>query len=400
MAAPRRRKGRSPAASTAPRAAELRRLREQLLAWYAPEARALPWRGARDPYAIWVSEVMLQQTRVETVRERWGRFLRRFPTLAALAASDEQALLKEWEGLGYYRRARNLRAAAQAVVATGRSALPRTAEDLGRLPGCGPYTAAAVASIAYGEPAAVVDGNVERVLARVFLVTEQTGTASARSRFRDLAGRLLDPRRPGDWNQALMDLGATVCRPRAPLCLLCPWSGGCRGRLAGRAEELPRKAEPKALPHHHIAAGIVWRRGRVLIARRPAAGLLGGLWEFPGGKQREDESLEAACEREVREETGLAVRVVAPFLELDHAYSHFRITLHLFHCQAPAGDPRPLACEEPRFVALSDLAAYPFPRANQRALEALLRLGGPPGRARGASQRRRSGKGTPSRRPG
>lgn len=352
--------------------ATVRRARRALLAWYDEHARTLPWRGVADPYAVWVSEVMLQQTRVETVRERWGRFLARFPTLERLAASDEQSLLKEWEGLGYYRRATNLRAAARALVAAGGAGLPRTAAGLAELPGFGPYTAAAVASIAFGEPVAAVDGNVQRVLARWTRDRAPLEEAAGRARLAGVAQRLLAPARPGDWNQALMDLGATVCKPRAPLCLICPLRPTCAGFAAGDAESLPRRRARAPLPHVDVAAGVVWRRGRLLIARRPAGGLLGGLWEFPGGKRREGESLERACVREIREETGLVVRCERPFLAIDHAYSHFRITLHLFHCRSDRGRPRPLGCEEPRFVRPADLARYPFPRANARALDVLL----------------------------
>jgi A/G-specific adenine glycosylase len=380
----------------APRA---RRARGALLAWYLQAKRDLPWRGSRDPYAIWVSEVMLQQTRVDTVRERWKRFLARFPTLASLARADEQALLKEWEGLGYYRRARNLQAAARALLAQGRTGLPSTAAELALLPGVGPYTAAAVASIAFGEAVAVVDGNVERVLARWLPVQERVDAPSGRRAVEAAAQTLLDKKRPGDANQALMELGATVCVPRTPSCLLCPLTRDCAARLAGEVDLLPRKAARKVGPHHDIAAGVVWRGEKVLIARRKADGLLGGLWEFPGGKRREGETLEAACVREIREETGLTVKVEAPFLAIDHAYSHFSITLHLFHCRSAEGEPRPVGCEEPRFVALADLGAYPFPRANARALEALQEAAAPgslplaappePGRARAGAPNRR-----------
>jgi A/G-specific adenine glycosylase len=375
-----------------PRALEpaaARRLRAALLAWYSPAARDLPWRGSRDPYAIWVSEVMLQQTRVETVRERWRRFLARFPTLARLAKADEQSVLKEWEGLGYYRRARFLHRAARTLAEQGYATLPDDPDVLAALPGFGPYTAAAVASIAFGRPLAVVDGNVARVLARLTNLRTPLEGASAKRSLADTAAALLDRRRPGDFNQALMDLGATVCTPRAPLCLLCPWSSACHARVAGDPEALPVKRPKKPLPHHDIAAGIVRRGSKVLIARRKAEGLLGGLWEFPGGKRRDGETLEEACVREVREETGLAVTCERPFLAIDHAYSHFSITLHLFHCTSPRGTPEPLGCEEPRFVALEDLASYPFPRANQRALEQLL-VEGLPGRTRATPRARRT----------
>ncbi len=359
----------SPAPSPLGRAGSLRR---RLLNWYDRHARDLPWRGSGDPYGIWVSEVMLQQTRVETVRERWPRFLARFPDLEALATCREQDLLKEWEGLGYYARARNLRRAAQRLHAAGARALPDTAQDLQELPGFGPYTAAAVASIAFNQPVAVVDGNVERVLARLLGESCDVRRAPGRQHIRDAAEQLLSRRRPGDFNQALMDLGATVCVPRRPRCQACPLAGDCVARKHDLTHLLPNKARRGPVPHHHIAAGIVWRRGRVLIARRPRDGMLGGLWEFPGGKQRAGETLAQACEREVCEETGLKVRAREHFLSLDHAYSHFKITLHLFHCQPASGRPKPLGCEEPRFVPLEELDAYPFPQANRRALEQLL----------------------------
>ncbi len=356
----------------------IRRVRRRLLAHYDRTKRDLPWRRTQDPYAIWISEVMLQQTRVETVRERWTRFLRRFPDLATLARAREQSVLKEWEGLGYYSRARNLRKAARALVASGQEQLPDTEAALRALPGFGAYTAAAVASIAYGRPVAVVDGNVMRVLTRFLEERGDSTKAAARRTVARAAQQLLAPRRPGDWNQAVMELGATLCTPRKPKCLACPLRVDCAGHAAGDPEAMPVKPARKATPHYDIAAGLVWREGRLLIARRPADGLLGGLWEFPGGKRRRGESLEDACVREVREETGLVVEGLEPFLSVNHAYSHFSITLHLFHCRAGAGTPRALHCEAPRFVGVDELARYPFPRANRKALDALVACGGPP----------------------
>ncbi len=357
--------------SSGPDASFVRRVRRRLLAHYDRAARDLPWRRTRDPYEIWVSETMLQQTRVATVLDRWPRFLAQFPDVRSLAGAREDQVLKAWEGLGYYARARSLYRAARVLVARYGATLPREVEALVALPGFGPYTAAAVASIAFGCPAAVVDGNVVRVVARLLDEGGDVTRSAARERVRRAADAFLPASRPGDWNQAVMDLGATVCVPRAPRCDVCPLADVCRARARGRAAALPHRPARKPVPHHDIAAGLVWRGDRLLVARRPREGLLGGLWEFPGGKRERGETLEEACAREVREETGLEVAVGRRFVAIDHAYTHMKITLHLFHCSCARGRPRPLACESPRFVRLSDLDGYAFPRANRRALELL-----------------------------
>ena len=325
---------------------------------------------------------MLQQTRVETVRERWPAFLARFPDVGTLARAREQSVLKAWEGLGYYRRARALRAAAAAVAAQHGGELPRSYAELLALPGFRPYTAAAVASIAHERPHAVVDGNVERVVSRLLALDDDPRTSSGKRRWQLAADQLLARRRPGDWNQAMMELGATVCVPRKPRCAVCPWADVCRARQHGDPERHPRRPAKRSIPHHDIAAALVWRKGEVLIARRPSEGLLGGLWEFPGGKRHGDETLEQAVVRELREETSLRVRVEAPFLAIDHAYSHFRITLHLFHCRVVGGRASPRASEELRWVAPADLDRHPFPRANRKAIDRLL-ADGPPHWSRG-----------------
>ncbi len=258
-------------------------LRSALLTYYDREARDLPWRRDRDPYRVLVSEVMLQQTRVETVLGYYDRWLRRFPTVYVLASASEDEVMKSWEGLGYYRRARNLHAAAKAVrERSGR--FPQRAADLRSLPGVGEYTAGAVASIAFDEVTPAVDGNVRRVLSRLH---DEPDPKPAWLRKR--AADLVDPQRPGDWNQALMELGATVCTPRSPRCVSCPVSRWCVAHASGTAEQRPLPRAPKEVPRGRFVVAVAEHDGRVLVQRRPASGLLGGLWAFP--ERRVDEGV-------------------------------------------------------------------------------------------------------------
>ena len=247
-----------------------------LLAWYDREKRELPWRGTQDPYRVWLSEIMLQQTRAEAVAPRYEAFLTRFPTVAALAAADEEAVLKAWEGMGYYSRARNLRRAAMEVVRRG--GFPRSAKEWQKLPGVGAYTAAAVASIAYHEAAPALDGNQARVLSRLLAFE---GTVDTPQRLRAQAEALIDRERPGDYNQALMDLGSGVCTPRAPKCGLCPVAAFCAARAGGDAESYPHLPPPIARREVEVTVVLAYLGGRVLVRRRPSKGLLAGLWEFP-----------------------------------------------------------------------------------------------------------------------
>jgi A/G-specific adenine glycosylase len=339
-------------------------LAKRLLNWYARHQRALPWRGTSDPYRVWVSEIMLQQTQVETVRPYYARWLARFPTVEALAAAPQQAVLAAWEGLGYYSRARNLHRAAQLVAANHGGALPRTLEGLRALPGIGRYTAAAIASIAFGVDAAVLDGNVKRVLARVFDVREDVRAPAGEARLWTLAESLVPPGRAGDYNQALMDLGATICTPRAPACLLCPLRELCAAFRLGVQHERPVKVERPALPERSLAAGVVWKRGRVLIAQRAARGLLGGLWAFPAtALEGPDDASEAERARTLRKalrgEWGLSVRTGQEAQTLEHGFTHFRQRLHVFDCRWQAGRLR--RAEQPRkWVWPSALAEYPM----------------------------------------
>ncbi|MFB6247540.1 MAG: A/G-specific adenine glycosylase [Salinibacter sp.] len=357
----------------APTDRQRRAFRRDLLDWYDANKRSMPWRDTDDPYRIWVAEIMLQQTRVDTVRDYYPHFLEAFPTVEALAAAERDEVLKHWEGLGFYARARHLHEAAQTVVDEHGGVVPDTMDAIRELKGIGPYTAAAVLSIAHEKPHAVLDGNVTRVLARVFAVDEDATTTAAQRELRRLANDLLGPERPGDFNQAMMELGALVCTPSTPLCDRCPLQDVCRAHDAGTEADYPITPESEPVPHHDIAVGLVFDDDRLLIQRRPDEGLLGGLWEFPGGKQEDGETLEAACRRELQEELGIAVAVDDHFYILSHAYSHFKITLHAFRCRVEEGSPEAREGQPFRWVDVDALDDYAFPRANRRLIEELER---------------------------
>ena len=359
--------------STTPTDRQRDAFRTDLLDWYDDNKRSMPWRETDDPYRIWVSEIMLQQTRVDTVRDYYPRFLEAFPTVEALAAADRDEVLKYWEGLGFYARARHLHEAAQTVVDEHDGTVPTTMDAIRDLKGIGPYTAAAVLSIAHDKPHAVLDGNVTRVLSRVFAVEEDATTSTAQRELRRLANDLLDSERAGDFNQAMMELGALVCTPSTPLCDRCPLQNVCRAHEAGTEDDYPITPESEPVPHHDIAVGLVFDDDQLLIQRRPDEGLLGGLWEFPGGKQEEDESMEAACRRELKEELGIEVAVEDLFYTLSHAYSHFKITLHAFRCHIDNGTPEAREDQPFTWVGLDELDEYAFPRANRRLIEELER---------------------------
>jgi A/G-specific adenine glycosylase len=351
--------------------AAIRTLRRRLLAWYEKNRRRLPWRETRDPYRIWVSEVMLQQTQVKTALPYYRRFSKEFPTLRKLADADLGDVLKWWEGLGYYARARNLHRAAGMLAACGGGRVPDRWADFRALPGVGDYIAAAVLSIAFERPHAVVDGNVKRVLARLRMMGAPTNQTASRKIFQAEADRLLDRRRPGDFNQALMELGALVCTPASPSCPACPLARSCAAHLGGAVARYPIRVASRPVPEEQIAVGVVFKNGRVLITRRPAQGLLGGLWEFPGGKLREDESPAAACVREIKEEVNLDVTVAEPLAQVRHAYSHLRIHLHVFRCRFRAGRVRLNGPVDHRWVRVAEIDRFAFPRANLKFIPLL-----------------------------
>lgn len=348
----------------------------RLLAWYEQHKRDLPWRRTHDPYRIWLSEILLQQTRVEAVIPYYERFLARFPNVHALAQAPLDDVLKTWEGAGYYARARNMHRAAQVVANERAGKFPRTVEGLLKLPGIGRYTAGAIASIAFRVNAPVVDGNVVRVLCRYFGIRQDPRTSAAQAQLWDLATDLIPPGRAREFNQALMELGATICVPKNPRCLLCPVQANCTARQEGLQNVLPVKRVRRELPHKVIAVGVIWKRTRtggaqILIQQRLSEGLLGGLWEFPGGKVEEGERLEECVAREVREECGIEVRVGREIIAVEHAYSHFSITLHAFECEFVAGRVKISSAQKFKWVRPEELEQYAFPAANKKIISAL-----------------------------
>lgn len=295
--------------------------------------RDLPWRRTRDPYRVWVSEVMLQQTQVETVIPYYRRFLRAFPTVRRLARAPLGRVLKLWEGLGYYGRARNLHAAARRVVREHGGRLPRERDALLALPGIGRYTVGAIRSIAFGAPDPVLDGNVIRILARLTACRDDPRKPASRERLWEVAAKLVPQRRPGDFNQALMELGALVCTPRTPRCDECPLRSRCRAYRLGRPEDFPVRAPRPKVPRREGVAALIVRNGRVLVVRRPVEGLLGGLWETPWVYRKRGESPPAAARRAARERAGIAVRPGAAQTPIEHAFTHFHLTLTPVACR-------------------------------------------------------------------
>lgn len=350
----------------APSRERIAAIRERLLEFYDAAHRDLPWRRDADAYRIWVAEIMLQQTRVDAVIPYYERWLTRFPTLQHLADADPDSVLRLWEGLGYYSRAHNLHRAARNVMERHDGHVPTTFDELRALPGIGEYTAGAIASIAFGVAEPAVDGNAHRVFARL-LDAEDPSPAELRR----VAKRIVDPARPGAFNQAVMDLGSSICTPRSPSCLRCPLRDLCRARRRGTVHLRPRPKRPKPVPSFDIAtAVIVARDGRALLARRPDHGLLAGLWEFPGVATRDRESPRTAARKLARTLLGTPGGRSIPLGAVDHLFSHRRETYHVFRfSNVSAGSGTALRTE---WVRPDQLGDYALPVAQRRIARLLM----------------------------
>jgi len=378
------------------------RIQKDLLQWFKKNKRDLPWRKTRDPYAIWVSEIMLQQTQVNTALPYYQRFLKAFPTVCRLARADLSRVLKIWEGLGYYSRARNFHRASQIVLNHFHSRIPNNLEDLLSLPGIGRSTAGAILSFAFNKDAAILDGNARRVLSRLFAVPaadvpnslslrgakqrSNPGKNEIAARFwlamtckdhkllcigkplksktDDLLWEISESLIPNGFsnpfNQALMDLGSMICTPKDPSCQECPLRGLCKGRLSGEPERFPLRISKKKIPHVEAVCGVIWKKGRALLEQRPPSGLLGGLWEFPNWKVEEKKRLRLMLRNYIQKEMGVGVEVNSPVGTFNQTFSHFKLTLHVYHCHIINGKGKG------RWVSVKNFPLFPMSRIHRR----------------------------------
>ena len=344
----------------------MNKLSRLLLNWYHQHGRTtMPWRDHPDSYAVWVSEIMLQQTRVETVIPYFEKWMKLFPDVKALAQASERDVLNAWEGLGYYSRARNLHKAAQIVASKFSGQLPRDLTDLRALPGIGRYTVGAIASMAFGMDEPTLDGNLRRVFARLFDVSEFADSPAGEKMLWDLAAQNLPKGQAGDYNQALMDLGATICVPKSPRCLLCPLMEICESRKKGTQEQRPVLKPKKSAPHYVHAAAVIVERGRVLLSQRPSEGLLGGMWEFPNARVNADpakelnQALNAACRLKLKKGDPLGI--------VQHAYTHFKVTVHAFRCDV-VSIPKE---KNLKWVKITELGDYPMGKVDRQIADLL-----------------------------
>jgi len=314
---------------------------------------------------------MLQQTQVATVLPYYQQWMDSYPTIRALAQANLDQVLKSWEGLGYYSRARNLHRGAQFIMERHAGSLPAALNELMSVPGIGPYTAAAIASIAFSQVVPLVDGNVLRVFTRLERISDDITRTETRKNISSRLEQLVPEQDPGGFNQALMDLGRVICTPRNPNCGSCPIANVCKSWLAGDPEQFPVKPKKEPTPHYQVVIGLIQRGNKILIQKRPAKGLLGGLWEFPGGKIEPGESGEAALLREIQEETGLKILLGDKIGTIKHAYTHFKITLTAWYCHWEAGEAETIAASENRWITRAEIKKYAFPRANLKILDLL-----------------------------
>ena len=346
---------------------------QDLLRWHEKNKRDLPWRKTVDPYKIWLSEVMSQQTQIKTVIPYYLRWLEELPSIQALAEAPEGRALKLWEGLGYYNRCHNFQKAAQQICSNHNGVIPDDPDLFLKLPGVGPYILAAVMSIAFNQPLPVVDGNVLRVMTRCLEMWDDIAKSSTQKAIRQRLQDLIPTACPGDFNQAIMELGALVCSPKNPSCPRCPLSQTCRAMANGTVQSLPFRIKKKKTPLHRVALAVIVKQNKFLIQKRSSTGHLAGMWEFPGGKIEAGESDEEAVKRECMEELGASVTIIQKLSAVRHAYSHFKIKLTVFICRL-ASEPATIQARQNQpiqWIGRDEIERYPFPAANHKFFKEL-----------------------------
>ena len=339
----------------------------ELLDWYQKNGCNFPWKNSRDPYSIWLSEVMLQQTKISTVLPYYHKWISVFPHIRLVAETHIDNILKLWEGLGYYARARNFHKACQIVLEKHNGEIPKDPSEFLKLPGVGPYIAGAVMSIAFNLPIPAIDGNVVRVVSRLNSIN--ISYPKSKKQIDLFLLELIDHDRPGCFNQALMDLGRVICTPSNPSCNICPVKNHCRSFVNKTVNKYPIKVNKSPCPHYHLSVGLIWKDSRILISKRNDSGLLGGLWEFPGGKIRPNENGADSIVRHAQEVLNISIYPVSRVKQIKHAYSHFSFTVEAYRCKFKGGTPATLGCADFRWIYPYETHKFAFHRANHKLFD-------------------------------
>ena len=340
-------------------------INKRIIQWFKRQKRLLPWRVDNDPYHVWVSEVMLQQTRVETVIPYYVNWITNFPTLSSLANSNEQKVLRVWEGLGYYSRARNIFRSAGILTVKLHGQFPQNVKDLIKLPGIGRSTAGAIASISFGKNEPILDGNVKRVIARLFNYRKAVNSSGAEKELWKIVRSIMPEKEVGAFNQGLMEIGQILCLPNNPVCKKCPLNIDCFAYMNGTQNIIPVRQKKDSIPHLVVVAAAIQSKGKTLISQRPPKKLMAGMWEFPGGKVEIGERLEQALVREIREELNVTVQVGQNIGVYEHAYTHFSVSVHAFYCQKLSGKLKALDQQAYKWVELEEFENYPMGKVDR-----------------------------------
>jgi A/G-specific adenine glycosylase len=355
----------------------MKKNQDKILVWFQEHARDLPWRTTYSPYHVWISEIMLQQTQMDRVIDYFNRWIARFPTIADVASADEEDVLKLWEGLGYYTRARNIMRTATILMKDHSGEMPAEYDTLLRMPGIGNYTAGAIMSIAFNEEYPLVDANIERIFARLFNLDKPVKEKKTHAFIWRKAEELLPQGRAREFNQALMELGALVCISRNPRCSICPIRNECQAFSLDVVSKRPVLQSPPRTIFIEMATGILKHENRILIQKRKSKGVWANLWEFPGGRLEPGETPEMALVREYREETELAVASLQKITTVHHSYMNYRVTLHCYFCSLADDRYEPVlhGAQEYRWIEPDELLHYAFPSGHRKLIAHLRRTG-------------------------